>query len=179
MQKELESINTVLTGLEKECLEAERKIGGIKSDLEAKRRAKNNMASEAQKLQLDIGQEENRRAAIRSKIELLEDVVKKHEGFYQGVKNILFKMDEPGSSFKGIIGVAADMIKVEKGYEEAVNTFLGDNAQLLVTEKDSDISQAIEYLKNNKLGKATFVSLETLRRLKAMALLLKSSHAML
>ena len=167
VQKELESINTVLTGLEKECLEAERKIGGIKSDLEAKRRAKNNMASEAQKLQLDIGQEENRRAAIRSKIELLEDVVKKHEGFYQGVKNILFKMDEPGSSFKGIIGVAADMIKVEKGYEEAVNTFLGDNAQLLVTEKDSDISQAIEYLKNNKLGKATFVSLETLRRLKA------------
>lgn len=166
VEKELESINTVLTGLEKECLEAERKVGGIKSDLDAKKSARNNMASEAQKLQIDIGQEENRRAVIRSKIELLEDVVKKHEGFYQGVKSLLLKMDEPGSSFKGIIGVAADMIKVEKGYEEAVNAFLGDNAQLLVTEKDSDIYQAIEYLKNNKLGKAAFVSLETLRGLK-------------
>lgn len=166
VEKELESINTVLTELEKECLEAERKQSGIKSDLEAKRRAKDNTASEAQKLQIDIGQEENRMAVIRSKIELLEDVVKKHEGFYQGVKSLLLRMDEPGSFFKGIIGVAADMIKVEKGYEEAVNTFLGDNAQLLVTEKDSDIYQAIEYLKNNKLGKATFVSLETLRRLK-------------
>jgi chromosome segregation protein len=68
-------------------------------------------------------------------------------------------------SFGGILGVLADIIKVERGYEEAVSTFLNSHAQILVAEKDSDIRNAVEYLKSNRLGKASFVSLETLKRI--------------
>jgi chromosome segregation protein len=168
VEKELASIDSVLAVITNECEEAERKISELKNGLESKKSAKDNVAHEAESLESEISLEENKMAAAKSKIELLEDVVRKHEGFYQGVKSLLVKIDEGESSFKGILGVVADMIKVEKGYEEAVNMFLGDNAQLLVTENESDITRAIEYLKNNRLGKASFISLETLRRLKSL-----------
>jgi chromosome segregation protein len=166
VQKDLESVDAVLASMMREFEEAQAKISGIRSDLDARKNLKNSVASEFESIQSEISQEENRRAATSSKIELLEDVIKKHEGFYQGVKSLLVKMDERDASFSGILGVVADMIKVEKGYEEAVNAFLGDSAQALVTEKDSDITSAIEYLKANSLGKASFVSLETLKNIK-------------
>ena len=167
VEKELQSIDSILANMTKECLDAENKIASLRNDLESRKKIRDGVAQEAESIEAARLQEENRIAATRSKIELLEDVVKKHEGFYQGVKNLLTKIDEGDSAFKGISGVVADIIKVDKGYEEAVNAFLGDNAQLLIAEKDSDISYAIEYLKANKLGKASFVSLETLRRLKS------------
>jgi chromosome segregation protein len=166
VQKDLESVDAVLASMMKEFEEAQEKISGIRSELDAKKGMKSGVLSEFECLQSEISQCENLRAATSSRIELLEDVIKKHEGFYQGVKSLLVKMDEKDSSFAGILGVVADMVKVEKGYEEAVNAFLGDGAQALVAEKDSDIASAIEYLKVNRLGKASFVSLETLKTIK-------------
>ncbi|MDP3730646.1 MAG: chromosome segregation protein SMC [Candidatus Omnitrophota bacterium] len=166
VREDLESVDAVLASMVEEFEDAQSKISGIRSDLDAKKSLKNSMASEFESIQSEISQGENRRAAASSKIELLEDVIKKHEGFYQGVKSLLVKMDEKDATFAGILGVVADMIKVEKGYEEAVNAFLGDGAQALVTEKDNDIVSAIEYLKANRLGKASFVSLETLKNIK-------------
>ena len=167
VEKDLESVDAVLTSMMKEFEDAQRKISGIRSDLDTKKGLKNSIVSEFESIQSGISQDENRRAATSSKIEILEDVINKHEGFYQGVKSLLVKMDEKDASFSGILGVVADMIKVEKGYEEAVNAFLGDGAQSLVAEKDSDIMSAIEYLKTNSLGKASFVSLETLKNIKS------------
>ncbi|MCX5666727.1 MAG: chromosome segregation protein SMC, partial [Candidatus Omnitrophica bacterium] len=166
VRKDLESVDAVLASMMKEFEEAQEKISGIRQGLDARKNLKNSVVSEFESIQSEISQDENRRAATSSKIELLEDVIKKHEGFYQGVKSLLVKMDEKDASFAGILGVVADMIKVEKGYEEAVNAFLGDGAQALVAEKDSDIMSAIEYLKTNRLGKASFVSLETLKNIK-------------
>jgi chromosome segregation protein len=165
VEKDLQSIDSVLAAMTKECLDAENKILSLRNELESKKASKDSLMQEAESVEYNRLQEENKLAATRSKIELLEDVVKKHEGFYQGVKNLLTKIDEGDNAFKGILGVVADMIKVERGYEEAVNAFLGDNAQLLIAHKDSDVSHAIDYLKVNRLGKASFVSLEALSRL--------------
>ncbi|MFA5085667.1 MAG: chromosome segregation protein SMC, partial [Candidatus Omnitrophota bacterium] len=166
VQKDLENADAALASMMREFEEVQRKVSGIRQELDARKGLKNSVISEFESIQSEISQDENRRAATISKIELLEDVIKKHEGFYQGVKSLLVKMDEKDASFAGILGVVADMIKVEKGYEEAVNAFLGDGAQALVTEKESDISSAIEYLKTNRLGSASFVSLETLKDIK-------------
>jgi chromosome segregation protein len=117
VERELESIGSTLTAITKEYEEAERKISELRAGLESKRNVKNRMVHEIGSLEDARREEENRIAAIKSKIELLEDVVKKHEGFYQGVKSLLLKVDEGDNAFKGIFGVMADMIKVEKGYE--------------------------------------------------------------
>ena len=51
---------------------------------------------------------------------------------------------------KGIIGVVADIIKVEKKYEVAIETALGGNIQNIVTDTETTAKEIIEYLKKNK-----------------------------
>jgi chromosome segregation protein len=165
VEKELRAADTALDAITRECVEAESKMSALKSGLNAKRASRDAAAAEAEAVKASIAQEDNRIAATKSKIELLEDVVRKHEGFYQGVKGLLLKMEEGDRAFRGILGVVADMIRVERGYEEAVGAFLGDSAQILVTEKESDISHAVEHLKAGRLGRASFISLETAGRL--------------
>jgi chromosome segregation protein len=164
VEKDMQSADSALAAVLNECAQAEQKIAQLKSVIDSRKSLRDEIVAHAEKTESKRLQQENKIAALRSKIELLEDVVKKHEGFYQGVKSILTRIDEGDRAFSGVSGVLADIIKVDKGYEEAVNAFLGDNAQLLIAEKDSDVSRSIEYLKNNRLGKAAFISLETLGR---------------
>ncbi|MBN2453600.1 MAG: chromosome segregation protein SMC [Candidatus Omnitrophica bacterium] len=167
--KELESTEGALSGILAEFRAIEEKVLALKSDLEARKHSKEAVMAEISAAESDISKEENRRSATISKIEMLEESLKTHEGFKSGVRSLLVKAGEDPALLPGVLGVLADMIKVEKGYEEAVSTFLGEDAQLVITENDSDIVRSIEYLKDNRLGRASFVSLETLRRLGAPA----------
>ncbi|MCX5678466.1 MAG: chromosome segregation protein SMC [Candidatus Omnitrophica bacterium] len=167
--KELESTEGALSGVLVEFKTIEDKVVGLKTGLEAKKLANEEVISAIENIESDIAREENNKAATRSKIEMLEESLKTHEGFKSGVKNLLIKANEDKVSFSGVLGVLADIIKVEKGYEEAVSTLLGDDAQLIITENDNDIVRAIEYLKNGRFGKASFVSLETLRKVSRSA----------
>lgn len=162
VQKELGSVAQVLAVIVKEFEEAERKIAEARSHLEAKEAASQSLTSDVRALESGIAEQDNRKAGLKSKIEILGDMVRKHEGFKAGVKNLLLKMNEPGAPALGIRGVLADVIKVERGYEAVVSAFLGDDAQVLITGTDHDAASAIEYLRQNKLGKASFISLEAL-----------------
>lgn len=140
----------------------------IRSELGAKRKILEESASRAKDTSDRIIKDQTRAAALRSKIEVLSDIVKRHEGFTRAVQAILLKKNGPGGELRGIAGVLADIIEVESGYEEAVSVFLGPDAQIIIAEKDSDVTDAIKFLKVNRLGKATFVSLETLERIKTI-----------
>ncbi len=116
-------------------------------------------------LEEDLMRARSEEASFRSKVELLEDLIKKHEGFSVGVKSILSKMHEDAVRFPGVLGVVADVIDVERGYEEAVNAVLGDDVQTIVVKTLQDAITAISFLRESKLGRANFVSLEELRRM--------------
>ncbi|MEI3306304.1 MAG: hypothetical protein V8R40_09975 [Dysosmobacter sp.] len=62
----------------------------------------------------------------------------------------------------GILGVIADIVKVEKQYETAIETALGGTIQNIVTDKESTAKELIGYLKQNKLGRATFLPLNAI-----------------
>ena len=64
------------------------------------------------------------------------------------------KADTPG-----IHGVIADLIKVEKAYETAIETALGGSIQNIITDNEDTARQMIEYLKKNRYGRATFLPL--------------------
>jgi len=167
VKKELESTEESLSGVLAEFKAMEEKVLGLKGRFETKTFAGAAIAAEIKNIESDIAGEDNKKAVTGSKIEMLEGSLKTYEGFKGGVKNLLIRASEDKASLGGILGVLAEMIKVEMGYEEAVSTLLGDDAQLIVTENDRDIIRAIDYLKAGRLGKASFVSLETLRRLSA------------
>ncbi len=64
---------------------------------------------------------------------------------------------------KGIIGVVADIIKVDKKYEMAIETALGGNIQNVVTEDEETAKRMIARLKQARAGRATFLPLTSIR----------------
>ncbi|MDD5428645.1 MAG: chromosome segregation protein SMC [Candidatus Omnitrophica bacterium] len=164
--KDLEGVENVLGSILSEFNEVEARASAIRSNLEEKKAAESAAIAEMKSLEEAISKEENRKTALKSKIEMLEENIKTYEGFNHGVKNLLTKSGGDGQALPGSFAVLADVIRVERGYEEAVNTLLGDCAQVVIVDRDDDISRMLDYLKDNNLGKASFVSLETLSRIR-------------
>ena len=108
-------------------------------------------------------QNENTRKQIdtQNRIKLLTDMENSLEGFQQSVKTVL-NMGRNGS-LKGVIGTVAQLISVEKGYETAIEIALGYGLQNIVVENETCAKYAIEYLKNNRGGRATFLPLDTVK----------------
>ena len=59
----------------------------------------------------------------------------------------------------GILGVVADLIRVDQKYETAVETALGGNIQNIVTDREETAKEMIAFLKQNRFGRATFLPL--------------------
>ncbi|HMA58911.1 MAG TPA: chromosome segregation protein SMC, partial [Halanaerobiales bacterium] len=95
----------------------------------------------------------------KSRREFIEDLKKEYSGFYKGVKNILKEKDR----FPQMYGAVAELINVSKKYETAIETTLGSKLQNVVVENDKTAQQCIEYLKENKSGRATFLPIQSLK----------------
>lgn len=99
----------------------------------------------------------------KSRLSVLSDMEKEHEGFYKSVKSIL-KLKESGDvRFKGIYGAVAELIRVDKRYETAIEAALGASLQNIVTVDEDAAKTAISYLKRNSLGRATFLPVNAVK----------------
>ena len=163
--RELESLENALAEVLKEFKDIEGRASALKAGLESKKALNDALLSEIKGLEENIAKDENALTAVKSKIEILDDSLRRYEGFSRGVKGLLAGRPGKGGLSVKLVGILADMIEVKKGYEEAVDTFLGDDAEIVITENDSDIEKAVDYIKTNRLGKATFISMESLKRM--------------
>ena len=93
-----------------------------------------------------------------SRLEALSNLTERYEGYGGSVKKVM----EQKEHTRGIIGVVADIIKVEKKYEIAIETALGGNIQNIVTDNEETAKQMIAFLKAGKLGRATFLPLTSI-----------------
>ena len=94
----------------------------------------------------------------KSRLESLINITERYDGYGNSIKKIMELKD----SNPGILGVIADIVKVEKQYETAIETALGGTIQNIVTDKESTAKELIGYLKQNKLGRATFLPLNAI-----------------
>jgi len=164
VRTEAESAEAALGAVSQDFATIESKVINARSGLDSKKAQSASVEAELKMLEDGIAKGENAKAALRSKIEVLEESIKSYEGFDRGVKSVLCKKEEGVEPFLRIRGVLADLIKVEPGYEEAVSAYLQNDAQLVVVETEDDMRRIAEYLESNKLGKAGFIALETMRR---------------
>ena len=95
----------------------------------------------------------------KSRREFIEDLKKEYSGFYKGVKNILKESDR----FPKLHGAVAELIDVKKEYETAIETTLGNKLQNVVVENDQTAKNCINYLKENKSGRATFLPINSIK----------------
>ncbi|MBO8137404.1 MAG: chromosome segregation protein SMC [Desulfotomaculum sp.] len=105
-------------------------------------------------------------AEARSRYRVLEESQENYAGYQRGVKEVLLALKMGKVNLKGICGTVAELLKVPAHLEVAVETALGAAVQNIVTKTDIDARNVIDYLKKNKLGRVTFLPLNTLRPLK-------------
>jgi chromosome segregation protein len=91
----------------------------------------------------------------KSRLDSLMNLTERYEGYGISIKKVM----ERKPQMPGIIGVVADIIKVDKTYETAIETALGGTIQNIVTDNEATAKGLIQYLKQNKFGRATFLPL--------------------
>lgn len=108
------------------------------------------IAAELIELRLAIGQTSER-------CRMIEEMESAYEGYNEAVKFIM------KAGKKGIHGVVADLIHVPAGFEKAIETALGASLQNIICEDDEDAQEAIRLLKENRVGRLTFLPLSSIK----------------
>src|SRR5699024_11000730 len=93
-----------------------------------------------------IEQEQTEYHRESSRLESLKNIAERYDGYGNSIRRVM----EQRSSETGILGVVADIIKVEKAYEVAIETALGGSIQNIVTDTEETAKRQIEFLKRNK-----------------------------
>ena len=96
--------------------------------------------------------------SLRTKHTLLQNLIEQYEGLPSGVSEVL-KVKQTLPGIKGTIG---ELISVEKGFEVAFESALGEQIHYIVAETYSDCKRAVDYLRAKEGGRATFVALDSL-----------------
>ena len=175
-----EQLNVRITGLdhqrdelkqqietkEKEMDASIQKIEEIKekkNQLEIKRhnakRIEETLSAEGRQIQTEIHKKREKYHRIQSNYETMRNMAERYDGYGFGIKKVM----EQQVVAPGIIGVVADIIKVDAKYETAIETALGGSIQNIVTDTQETAKKMIGYLKKNRYGRVTFLPLDAVK----------------
>lgn len=164
----LHNINSSESEYKKELIVLKNDLDRAESALKSSENSKNGYLIKletrkeaAQKIQDDIAQKRKKADDLLRRAEMLAELDKNMDGFSYAVKEVL-KASE-NHRLKGIEGAVARLLKVEGKYALAIEVALAAAVGNIVTASDADAKQAIAYLKENRLGRATFLPITSLR----------------
>lgn len=137
-----------------EKAEAENKLTGYKK-LFANKNDKLKTAGQT----LETLRKEDETKASRHQV--LDEIDKNMAGFQSSVKSVI--MADRQGRLSGIRGTVADIISVDKRYTVAIEIALGGIMQNIVTDNEEAAKRSMRYLKENNLGRATFLPLTSVK----------------
>ena len=114
---------------------------------------------EKNKLKDEINDISNDIHRTLSRLEMLKDMENNLQGSPKGVKELLTV--KPGKA--ELFGTLVSLIKTEAKYAKAVDSALASAGNNIVCENEEDAKKSINYLKQNKLGRITFMPLSTVK----------------
>lgn len=97
---------------------------------------------------------------LKSRKEVLEEMQQDYSGFFQGVKEILKERDQ---RFPGIHGAVAEVIDVQPEVQTPIEIALGAAQQHVIVEDESTGRKAIQFLKDRRIGRATFLPIDVIK----------------
>ena len=123
----------------------------------AKEQEEKKVSYQAQQSQLfdRLDSLKNKQARAQS----LENILRNHSNFYAGVKSVLQEKDRLG----GIIGAVSEHLTFDVHYQIALEIALGASSQHIIVEDENAATKAIDFLKRNRAGRATFLPLTTIK----------------
>ena len=95
----------------------------------------------------------------QARAQSLENILRNHSNFYAGVKSVLQEKDRLG----GIIGAVSEHLTFDVHYQTALEIALGASSQHIIVEDEESATKAIDFLKHNRSGRATFLPLTTIK----------------
>ena len=95
----------------------------------------------------------------QARAQSLENILRNHSNFYAGVKSVLQEKDRLG----GIIGAVSEHLSFDVHYQTALEIALGASSQHIIVEDEHAATRAIDFLKRNRSGRATFLPLTTIK----------------
>ena len=147
-------------GQQKEELEtAKEQVQKLLADYQAiaKEQEEQKTSYQAQQSQLfdRLDSLKNKQARAQS----LENILRNHSNFYSGVKSVLQEKDRLG----GIIGAVSEHLTFDAHYQTSLEIALGASSQHIIVEDENAATKAIDFLKRNRSGRATFLPLTTIK----------------
>lgn len=138
---------------------AKEKVQKLLEDYQAsaKEQEKQKVSYQAQQSQLfdRLDSLKNKQARAQS----LENILRNHSNFYAGVKSVLQEKARLG----GIIGAVSEHLTFDVHYQTALEIALGASSQHIIVEDENAATKAIDFLKRNRAGRATFLPLTTIK----------------
>lgn len=105
-----------------------------------------------------INEYEKNILVLENKIEILKDNIESGAKMPSAVRSILNNM-----RLQGVHNIIGNLIKMDDMYVQAIDTVLGAASSFIVVEDEVSSKDCINYLKDNKLGRATFFPLNIIK----------------
>ena len=149
--------------LSKGFYEIEGKRNTAAAGLEKKQVIKDESMQKVKQYEDEVDKLEYEKRVKQAKHQFLVETEKEKEGYNKTVKSLLISCEKDSGLNKGVHGVLANLISVDKQYEVAIEMCLGQALQNIVTETEQDAKKLIEHLRKNSLGRASFLPITSVQ----------------
>ena len=151
IEKNINVIEHELSELDIDKNNISNKLNDIKNNLKIKEQEKEELQNKLNNKNINI-------LKTKNKINIIENNILNSLTIPSSVKNIL-----NSRSLKGIHNIVGNIISSDIKYKDAINIALGYNANVVIVDDETCAKRAIEYLKDNKLGRCTFYPLNIIK----------------
>ena len=160
---ELDRTRSNKEDLSKGFYEIEKNRNEIYKSIEEMREEKDKSSEKIKNFETKINTYQSEYRVKESRHKFLVETEKEKEGYSRSVKLLLDAVEKNSILNKGVNGVLANLISVEKKYETAIEMTLGATIQNIVTETENEAKKLVEYLRENKLGRASFLPISSVK----------------
>lgn len=161
VDKEIETASAQKQETEDNITFIKERIAEYENSMDGYRLKLKNKTEKAEKIKADYDKLVRSLEEKQSKARMLSDLEKNMEGFAGSVKDVM--RQSASKALSGINGTLAQLISVDNDYSTAVEVALGAAMQNIVVDNEADAKRAINYLKQNNQGRATFLPVSAIK----------------
>ncbi|MBI2885547.1 MAG: chromosome segregation protein SMC [Candidatus Omnitrophica bacterium] len=152
-QQRLDALTGKSDAVEQQRRAAQEQVSSLKQQTEQSKRALDEAHGRHQESLGRVQEVQERTLRQRAQVQLLEEVWRRHEGFPDGVKALLANPPD------GVLGLLADLLDAQPGYERALEAAMGPLASAIVVRDRHALKRCRELLSADQLGEARFIVL--------------------
>lgn len=161
LQEQEAALREALTAVEKQLKTENQHQQQCQEKLAQARQASDEADAAYANLRADVEKQSADMQAAASRHSVLTEMTRDMEGYNMAVRRAMTYAKQRGLT--GVKGVLAQLMTVPQAYETAIDMALGAAQQNIVTDTEETAKELINYLRQNRLGRATFLPMSAIR----------------